>query len=157
MRQNEDNAFGWQIDRPVFVKIPFSAFGRKWERGQNFNWLDQPFRAEDWMKQLNNVHQLYLSGHVHHDTQKEVANKVGDRLSEMNRKRLDSLVRLVNAEVKKNTGSKAEFDKKKCKFSSIDSKQRGLIRQWLRANPWASEMFYTFRDQVLEENHTEAT
>jgi len=142
-----------QFDRPLFVRSrykPITWKGRSWKFQEQFPWAEIGV-PEDTVVTLYNSDQLY------HDESLEVANKVGDRLSEMNRKRLDSLVRLVNAEVKKNTGSKAEFDKKKCKFSSIDSKQRGLIRQWLRANPWASEMFYTFRDQVLEEDHTEAT
>jgi len=142
-----------QFDRPLFVRSrykPITWKGRSWKFQEQFPWAEIGVH-EDTVVTLYNSDQLY------HDESLEVANKVGDRLSEMNRKRLDSLVRLVNAEVKKNTGSKAEFDKKKWKFSSIDSKQRGLIRQWLRANPWASEMFYTFRDQVLEEDHTEAT
>lgn len=145
----EDNHFGWQIDRPVFVKMPFSAFGRSWERGDEFNWINQNFRAEDWFQQLKNVSALYNKGFLHHDRHKEKANKVGDRLSEMNGEQLYHLVSQLNAIVKQRTTSAQEFKDKKCKSSKIDDKQRGLIRQWLRRNPWAQEDFYKYRDSIL--------
>jgi hypothetical protein len=141
-----------QFDRPLFVRSrhrPITWKGRSWKFQEHFPW------AEIGVPEKT-VIILYNNDQLYHDENLEVANKVGDRLSEMSRWQLDSLVRLVNAEVKERTGSKAEFDKKKCKFSAVDDKQRGLIRQWLRANPWASEAFYTYRDQVLEKA-TEAT
>jgi len=144
-----DNAFGWQIDRPVFVKVPFFAFGEQWKEGEVFNWLDQNFREQDYFRQLNNVHKMFLSGHIHHDSSKEKANKVGDRLSEMNGEQLYKLVAQLNSVVKGRTSSQQEFKDKKCKLSKIDDKQRGLIRQWLRRNPWASEDFYKYRDTIL--------
>jgi hypothetical protein len=146
-----DNAFGWQIDRPVFVKLAFTAFGKKWERGDEFNWINQNFREEDWEQQLFNVANLYNSEFLHHDTSREKANKVGDRLSELNGEELYRLVAQLNAEVKERTSGSEEFAKKKCKISKIDDKQRGLIRRWLRSNPWAQDLFYEKRDYILGE------
>lgn len=144
-----DNFFGWQIDRPVFVKMEFDAFGKTWKRGEHFNWNNQQFRAEDWFQQLKNVHKLYLSGFLHHDSGREKENRVGDRLSEFNGEQLYRLVSQLNNIVKQRTSSTQEFKDKKCKSSKIDDKQRGLIRQWLRRNPWAHETFYEYRDFIL--------
>lgn len=145
-----DNAFGWQVDRPVFVRKSFNAFGKTWDRGENFNWINQAFRAEDWEQQLHNVHNLYLSGFVHHDTSKEQQNKVGDRLSEFNPEKLYSLVQQMNYIVKAQTNSQTEYTNKKIKTSKIADKQRGILRRWLYSNGWAHEEFYKIRDSILE-------
>lgn len=147
----EDNHFGWQIDRPVFVKQEINAFGKTWKRGEEFKWYNQQFRAVDWYQQLKNVHNLYNQGFIHHDRNKEIATKVGDRLSEMNGEQLYSLVSQLNDIVRKNTSGPTEFGQKKCKISKINDKQRGQIRQWLRKNAWAQEQFYTIRDNILGE------
>lgn len=147
----EDNHFGWQVDKPVFVKQAFTAFGKQWQRGEEFNWLNQNFRGEDWFKQLQSVHSLYNTGYLHHDSAREKQSKVGDRLSEMNGEELYRLTKLLNDQVKDRTSSATEFADKKVKTSKIESKQRGLIRQWLRRNAWASEDFYKFRDAILGE------
>ena len=76
-------------------------------------------------------------------------NKVGDRLSEMNAEQLYTLVGLLNSEVKKRTSSAEELKNKRCRQSKIDDKQRGLIRSFLRKNPWITEDFYKFRDDIL--------
>ena len=44
-----------------------------------------------------------------------------------------------------------ELKNKRCRQSKIDEKQRGLIRSFLRKNPWIEEDFYNFRDSVLGE------
>lgn len=146
-----DNAFGWQINTPVFVKTPFTAFGKEWKRGEEFNWMNQQFRAEDWEQQLHNVHNLFNSNFLHHDSSREEETKVGDRLNEMNGEQLYRLVSQLNAEVKRRTTSAKEFADKKCKSSKIDTKQRGLIRRWLRSNAWAEDIFYQYRDSILGE------
>ena len=146
-----DNAFGWQVDRPVFVKTSFTAFGKTWTRGEEFSWINQNFRAEDWEQQLFNVFNLYNSGFLRHDKEKESSNKVGDRLSELNAENLRRLVVNLNDIVKKRTSTQKEFNDKKCKQSTITDKQRGLIRQWLRRNHWALEDFTSARDFILGE------
>jgi hypothetical protein len=92
---------------------------------------------------------LYSSGFLHHNRELEVQNKVGDRLSEMNNGQLETLVNLLNVEVKSRTSSASEFERKKCKKSRIDDKQRGLVRRFLNGNYWITEDFYRIRDKIL--------
>tara|TARA_R110000765_G_scaffold55629_2_gene110204 strand:- start:717 stop:1139 length:423 start_codon:yes stop_codon:yes gene_type:complete len=134
---------GWQVDWPVFVKLPLLADSKNWNRGDHFNWLERGV-AED------KVAILYSSGYLHHNAELEVQAKVGDRLSELSGKDLDTLVNLLNAEVKDRTSSANEYDIKKCKKSKLDDKQRGLIRRFLNNNRWVTEDFYRLRDQILD-------
>tara|TARA_R100000541_G_scaffold58487_1_gene69793 strand:- start:224 stop:508 length:285 start_codon:yes stop_codon:yes gene_type:complete len=94
---------------------------------------------------------MYASGYLYHNKDLEKENKVGDRLSEMNTEGLYSLVGLLNSEVKKRTTSAEELKNKRCRQSKIDDKQRGLLRSFLRKNPWITEDFYRFRDNILGE------
>jgi hypothetical protein len=64
-------------------------------------------------------------------------------------KQLETLVNLLNAEVKARTSSTSEFENKKCKKSKIDDKQRGLIRRFLNNNSWIAEDFYAIREKIL--------
>ena len=133
---------GWQVDWPVFIKMPLLADNTNWKRGDHFNWAE---RGIDQDK----VATLYASGYIHHNKDLEVQTKVGDRLSELAGKELETLVNLLNVEVNKRTSSKAEFESKKCKKSKVDDKQRGLIRRFLNVNRWITEDFYEIRDKVL--------
>jgi len=133
---------GWQVDWPVFIKIPLSANGKNWKRGDHFNWLERSLEQDK-------VASLYVSGYLYHNVELEVQTKVGDRLSELAGKELESLVNLLNVEVKSRTSSSSEFEAKKCKKSRVDDKQRGLIRRFLNSNRWISEDFYDIRDKVL--------
>lgn len=135
---------GFQVDWPVFVKIPLSADGKDWKRQEHFNWMERSVEPEK-------VAILYASGYIYHNKDLEVQNKVGDRLSEMDGRQLSALVNLLNTEVKKRTSSNTEFENKKCKQSRIDDKQRGLIRRFLLSNKWIQEDFYVFRDQILKD------
>lgn len=135
---------GLQIDWPLFIKIPFTADNKNWKKGEHFNWLERNIEEDA-------VATLYASGYLHHNKDLEVQNKVGDRLSEMDSRQLDTLVNLLNAEVKSRTSSTSEFENKKCKKSRIADKQRGLIRRFLNANRWINEDFYTIRDKILGE------
>jgi len=135
---------GWQVDWPVFIKMPLSADGKEWKRDEHFNWLERGIEADK-------VSILYKSGYLHHNTELEIQNKVGDRLSEMNGSQLKTLVNLINAEVKKRTSSTNEFENKRCKQSTLDDKQRGLIRRFLVGNKWIMDDFYKMRDTILGE------
>ena len=135
---------GWQVDWPVFIKMPVSANGKNWKRGEHFNWLEQGIPQDK-------VAILYTSGYLHHNSELEVQAKVGDRLSELSGKQLDTLVNLLNVEVKARTSSTAEYNTKKCKKSKIDDKQRGLIRRFLNNSRWITEDFYRIRDNILDE------
>jgi len=136
---------GWQVDWPVFVKRPFSAFGKPWKIGEEFNWQLQVGAQED------KIAQLYKSGYIFHNRDLEVTTKVGDRLSELNSEQLLSLVKLVNKEVQSRTSTTKEYNDKKIKQSRIDDKQRGLIRAWLNRNNWMLEDYYRIRDSILGE------
>ena len=135
---------GWQVDWPVFVKLPLLADNKNWKRGDHFNWLERGL-AQD------KIATLYASGYLYHNTELEVQNKVGDRLSELAGKKLETLVNLLNTEVKSRTSSTAEFETKKCKKSKIDDKQRGLIRRFLNSNRWITEDFYEIRNKILND------
>ncbi len=124
---------GWQVDWPVFVKIPCSAFGKPWKKGEEFNWSVQIGAEAD------KVAHLYASGYIYHNRDLEKSSKVGDRLSEMDSDQLLTLVKLVNAEIKKRTTTEKEYNNKRIKQSKIDDKQRGLIRAWLYRNEWMRE------------------
>lgn len=128
----------WQIDWPLFVKLPFGDF----KKGQHFNWI-----------QLNvdprRVAQLYATGFVYHNKELEKETKIGDRLEELEGADLEKLVMLLNAEVKARTNSTNEYQAKKCKQSKIDAKQRGLLRSFLRNNRWIEEKFFEIRDSIL--------
>lgn len=134
---------GWQIDWPLFIKVPLTSDGKNWSRGEYYNWFERDIDPSD-------VSSLYNTGKIHHNKELEVQNKVGDRLHELDGKQLDALVNLLNAEVKKRTTSTSEYTSKKCKTSKIDDKQRGLIRRFLNSNNWITEDFYAFRDKIID-------
>jgi hypothetical protein len=144
-----DNLLGFQEKSAVFVKIPITAYGKTWKAGEEFNWITQPCRAEDWDKMRLTVASLYNQGKLHHDSAREVQNKIGDRLGELNTEKLISLVRQVNAIVKRRSTTEKEFQDKRLKQSKIPEKQRGIIRAWLNRNAWALEEFYPIRDHLL--------
>ena len=147
----DENSFGWQVDWPVFVKSPFNAFGKRWERGEHFNWRDQKFRSDDMDDVYWTVFTLYKNNYIRHNREKEKTNKVGDRLGEMSQTQLRRLVVLLNDRVKERTPSKKQFNLLRCKQSTIPDKQRGLIRNFLNQNDWMLEYFYEQRDYILGE------
>lgn len=151
-----DNEFGWQVDRPVFIKLPFFAFGRQWKQGDHFTWDVQAYREEDFKKVRRDIHNLYLSGKIHHDSAREVQQKVGDRLGELDKEGIASLIRQVNAEVKKRCTTDKEFQTKRIKQSKIIDKQRGLIRAWLNRNNWALDIYTDIRDDLLEKANSKS-
>ena len=139
------NYLGWQVDWPVFVKIPFSSFGKYWKKGEEFNWSVQ-IGAD-----ASKIAHLYAAGYIYHNRDLEKSTKVGDRLSEMDSEQLLKLVKLVNVEIKQRTTTEKEYNNKRIKQSKIDDKQRGLIRAWLYRNEWMRDDYYRIRDSILEE------
>ena len=114
-----------QLDRPVFVRIPFTSGSLKLEAGDEFKWKELGIDEQ-------RVLILYRERYIHHDSGLEIARKVGDGLEELDIDGLHAVVDNVNNKVKLKTGSQAEYEKKKCKKSKIADKQRGLIRSWRR-------------------------
>jgi len=135
---------GWQVDWPVFVKMPFSADGKHWKRREHFNWAERNLETKD-------IASLYAQGFIYHNTELAKENKVGLRLDEMNKEALKRLVTQLNAIVKDRTASTQEFNNKRCNQSKIEDKQRGLLRRWLNRNPWIMDDFYHLRDHILGE------
>ena len=133
---------GFQVDWPVFVKVPFSAGGKLWKQQEHFNWLELGLSPEK-------VAVLYNNMFLIHSEDQEVQSKVGDRLSELAGKELETLVNRINEEVRSRTSGVTEFNAKKCKKSKIDVKQRGLIRRFLNNNNWVIEDFHRIRDAIL--------
>ena len=133
---------GWQVDWPLFVKIPFNSGNRDWTRGEEFKW------AELGVDQ-DKVSKLYSISYVHHNPALEKQNKVGDRLHEMNGDQLEKLVNILNAELKSRTVSTKDYNEKRCRKSRIEVKQRGLIRRFLYSNKWCEDLFYETRDNIL--------
>jgi len=133
----------WQVDWPLFVKIPFNAAGKQWKKGDHFDWL--VLKIEEPA-----VAQLYATGRLYHNKELEKQTNVGDKLEMLDSKQLKLLVEGLNAEVKLRTNSAAEFKSKRCKQSAYDNKQRGLIRSFLRNNLWIEDKFFEVRDGILE-------
>jgi len=137
---------GWQVDWPVFVKMPFSADGREWKRQEHFNWAERGIDQKQ-------VATIYATGHIYHNYELEKQNKVGDRLGELNSEQLKRLVVQLNDIVKRRTTTTKEFQDKRCKQSKLEDKQRGLVRRFLNRNQWILEDFEGIRDYLLGENH----
>lgn len=117
----------FQYDRPVFVKIPFDAQGRKWQLQEHFPWKE--LSVDQGKAQV-----LYNNGFLYHNPELESKAKVGDGLDELDVESLSKLVDSINSKVKAKTNSQADYDRKKCKKSKILDKQRGLIRSWRRTH-----------------------
>ena len=130
---------GWQIDWPLFVKVPFGDY----KKGDHYDWVKKDIDP-------SRVAQLYATGHLHHNKALEKETKVGDRLGEMSSTQLNTLVNLINAEVKARTNGTTEYQAKRLKQSKIDEKQRAFIRSFLRQNRWIEEKFYEIRDTILD-------
>jgi len=135
---------GWQVDWPVFVKMPFSADGREWKRQEHFNWAERDIDQKA-------VATLYATGHIYHNYALEETSKVGDRLGELNGEKLKRLVVQLNDIVKRRTTTTKEFQDKRCKQSKLEDKQRGLIRRFLNRNQWILDDFYQIRDYLIGE------
>lgn len=114
-----------QLDRPVFVKVPFTAGGRKLKKNQEFKWKELSVDEKT-------VLTFYNQRMIYHNSDLEIERKVGDGLEELDVTGLHVVVDNINTKVKAKTSSQADFDRKKCKKSKIADKQRGLIRSWRR-------------------------
>lgn len=112
-----------QLDRPLFVKVPFDGHSKSWKKGQHFPW-------QEMSMDVDVVHRLFLEGFIHHNAELEAGAKVGDGLEMLDIDSLHAIVKDINEAVKKHTRNKTEYEKKKCATSKIVDKQRGLIRRW---------------------------
>jgi len=123
MIRQED--FPFQVDRPTFVRVPFTANGRQWAAGDHFPWKE--LSIDD-----NKVRILYNQRTLFHNSAKEVGMRVGDGLEALDIDGLNALVDSINEKVKAAVPTTREYDKKRCKKSRVLDKQRGMIRSWRR-------------------------
>lgn len=143
-----------QHNLPVFVRsrhFPVIWKGKEYKFQKQFPWKELNVPQES-------VELLFKVDKLYHDESLEKDAKAGDRLVELDKQQLLTLVRLVNDEVKRNTSTKEEFTRYKIKGSTIEDKQRGLIRSWLHAvakkEEWIA-FFYETRDSLLNNNTEE--
>lgn len=120
--------YPFQLDWPVFVKIPFQCRGRMLEAGSVFKWQEM---GMDWER----INVLYTQGQLFHDP--ELAEtldqtSVGDGLYDLDVDSLNDIAKQINKKVKEKTKTETEFNKYKCKLSLVKEKQIGLIRSWRR-------------------------
>jgi len=120
----------FQYDKPVFVRTPQGLLmnGKRYAKGDLVPWKERGLP-------MKNIERLYNEHHLHHNEALEESTKpkVGDGLEDMSVAELHILVETINDKVKEKTNTKEEFERKKCKRSTIHAKQCGLIRSW-RAN-----------------------
>lgn len=135
---------GFQVDWPVFVKKPFNAFGKSWKKGDHFPWLEMS-------GDLQPVLSLYTQGFLHHNRFLQQDRKVGDRIIELGPKKLETLVRLLNAKLKEEAPTVDSFNKRRCKVSRVAQKQQALLRRFLNNESWLEEYFIETRDRLLGE------
>lgn len=126
---------GFQVDWPVFVKRPFKAGKKRYERGEHFNWPEVGAEERD-------VAALFANGFIYHNPDLEAEHKVGYRLHELTTGQLRSLVSLLNDRVKSRTESKEQYNKIRVRVSRIPEKQRTMIRRFLHNNPSFEEDYY---------------
>lgn len=116
----------FQVDRPLFVKVPSVYKGKQYKQGDQLKWKEQN------LDRLN-IEVLYLQDYLYHNEELEekVAKpKVGDGLQDLDIDALHALVEEINVKVKAQTKSNGEFIKKKCPTSTVKDKQVGYIRRW---------------------------
>lgn len=115
-------------ERPVFVKRPFMAAGRKWGYDQEFSWSTRGVPEET-------AATLYYQGFLKHDPALVVEQKVGDGLDELTLPELMNKVDELNALVRRHTTTKTNYERNKVKKvrgvgDTSRAKQIGHIRRW---------------------------
>lgn len=121
--------FDFQKNLPVFVRaIPpgmkhIKLRGRTYEVGDSIPW--QEIGVE-----YDTIKRFFDLKLMHHNTEREVATKVGDGLDLMTLEELSELVESLNEKVKKNTTTEKDYHKYKVKKSRSRGQQMGLIRTW---------------------------
>lgn len=143
----------FQHAKPVFVRDrykPIKVNGKSYKYQDYFPWQEIGLDIEK-------AEILYNIDRIYHNEELEVQSKVGDRLSEFKGEKLKTLVRLTNSMIKQRCTTDKEFQNKKIKGSTIEDKQRGLIRSWINRNHWALEEYYEIRDRLLNESVEQTT
>ena len=118
----------FQLDWPVFAKVKLKLRGKDYVPGDHINWKHKKIPWET-------LNILYSQGDIYHN--EELASKVleekaptGDGLDELELSELHGVVDKINEAVSDVIKSKDEFERKKCKKSTVRDKQIGHIRRW---------------------------
>lgn len=117
----------FQIDRPIFVRIPFKARNKQWEQGEHLPWKEMSFDQD-------RIQILFSQGYVIHSDEQEVTMQVGDGLEAIDVEGLHQIVKEYNDRLAKVTAIKNVLQRRKCPTSKLADRQRGLIRSWRRNN-----------------------
>ena len=138
----------FDVHKPLFVRsrhYPVIFQGKTFKYNDHLPWMEMGMDE-------NIARTLFNQDRVYHNDELEVQSKVGDRLSEFKGEKLKALVRLTNSMIKQRCTTDKEFQNKKIKGSTIEDKQRGLIRSWINRNHWALDEYYEIRDKLLNES-----
>lgn len=116
----------FQLDRPVFCKVPIQTRGKTLQPGTIFKWKETQIDP-------HRVRVMYQQGLLYHDDDLAAANDekaIGDGLEELDIESLHALVDKINEKVKAQVKTEKDYITKKCAMSKIRDKQIGLIRRW---------------------------
>lgn len=116
--------------------------GKRFKKSQEVDWVSLDL-DEDRIKTL------FYNKFLYHNPELEVEAKVGDRLEEMDFEQLKVLYRLMNAIIQDKTTTKEEYNKKKIKWSVVETKLRAFIRKFVYNNKWIQDQFEAERDKIL--------
>lgn len=117
----------FQIDRPVFVRIPFNMRNKTWDREEHLPWKEMNINQDT-------IEIMYASGQLYHSAEQETSMQVGDGLEAIDSEGLKQIVDDYNERIKKVVSVQSQIDRRRCPSSKIATKQRGLIRSWRRNN-----------------------
>ena len=117
----------FQLDRPVFVRIPFDARGKTWKVYEHLPWREMNMPQDK-------IQILYNNGFLIHNDESETQMQVGDGLEAIDSEGLKQIVDDYNDRLRKVISVDSQFIRRKCPSSKIATKQRGLIRSWRRNN-----------------------
>ena len=115
----------FQYDRPVFVRVPFSAMGKNWKQGDIFPWKEMNVSDKT-------VVILYRERYLQHNDDYEIVAAVGDGLEALDMVGLEAIVDGYNKRIKLVTPNERAYQLKRIKSSKVPERQRNLIRQWRR-------------------------
>ena len=114
----------FQVDKPIFCKIPIPALGRVWGVDSHFKW-------QEMRMPMQRIARMYVQGNFYHsdELEEKISPVIGDGLEEMNRDALHALVDSINKMLKETNDDRFKNFVRK---SNIKDKQIGLLRSWRR-------------------------
>jgi hypothetical protein len=144
MNEAHPEYLGWQIDWPLYVKVPvLNVQGKVYSKGDYLPWAELKLDP-------SKIAQMYRQKMVYHNANFTKEEGYGDRLGEMSNHNLQSVVNLMNTELKKkHCSTDEEFKRKRCRKSTIGDTQRRFIRQFLAKNPYMTDYFLSIRDRHI--------